>query len=74
MPKTNTRKNKEITIHDIAQTSGVSAATVSRVLSKSNYPVNPDVRTRVLQAAEKLNYKPSLIYRSAKNSEKEMPF
>ena len=66
------KKYKETTIHDIARASEVSAATVSRVLSRSNYPVNPEVRTRVLQAAEKLNYKHSLIYRSSKIFDKEI--
>jgi len=66
------KKRKKITVQDLAKASGVSAATVSRVLSRSNYPVNPEVRTKVLQVAEVLNYKPSLIYRSAKNFEKEI--
>jgi len=72
MPKNNGKKHKETTVHDIALASEVSAATVSRVLSRSNYPVNPEVRARVLKAAEELNYKPSLIYRSAKKFDKEI--
>ncbi|MCL2478400.1 MAG: LacI family transcriptional regulator [Treponema sp.] len=66
------KKYKETTVNDIAQAIGVSATTVSRVLSRSGYPVNPEVRTKILQAAGDLNYKPSLVYRSSKNFEKEI--
>ncbi|MDW6064686.1 LacI family DNA-binding transcriptional regulator [Streptomyces sp. FXJ1.4098] len=44
-----------ITIRDVAGRAGVSAATVSRVLS-GKYPVPPATRTRVLRAARALDY------------------
>jgi DNA-binding LacI/PurR family transcriptional regulator len=48
------------TIKDVAQRAGVSLATVSRVLN--GYPhVAPDVRARVLDAIEALNYRPSRV-------------
>lgn len=47
---------KNATIYDVAQRSGVSAASVSRVLSKVDYPVSKETRMKVLQAAKELNY------------------
>lgn len=47
------------TIKDIAKASKVSTATVSRVLSKSDYPVSTALREIVLNTAEQLNYIPN---------------
>ncbi|WP_445027042.1 LacI family DNA-binding transcriptional regulator [Streptomyces sp. SAS_270] len=44
-----------VTIREVAERAGVSVATVSRVLS-GNYPVPPATRTRVLRAAQALDY------------------
>ncbi|GAA2089910.1 LacI family DNA-binding transcriptional regulator [Streptomyces albiaxialis] len=44
-----------VTLADVAARAGVSAATVSRVLS-GNYPVAGGTRTRVLRAVEELEY------------------
>ncbi|MFI6609956.1 LacI family DNA-binding transcriptional regulator [Streptomyces sp. NPDC050507] len=44
-----------VTIREVAEQAGVSPATVSRVLS-GNYPVPPATRTRVLRAAQSLDY------------------
>lgn len=44
-----------ITIREVAARAGVSIATVSNVF-RGNKPVNADLRKRVLQAAEELNY------------------
>lgn len=52
---------KKATISDIAKRAGVSAATVSRVMNNSDYPVRAELRTRVLDAARQLNYKPNLF-------------
>ncbi len=49
-----------VTITDIAQKAGVSVATVSRVLSNSNYPVSTAVREKVNYWADELNYEPNL--------------
>lgn len=50
-------------IKDVAQTAGVSIATVSRVLADSSR-VKAATRKRVLDAVEKLNYRPNLVARS----------
>lgn len=49
------RKNKNITILDVARESGVSYATVSRVLSGFEF-VKDSTRSRVVEAAERLGY------------------
>ena len=51
------------TIRDVACRAGVSAATVSRVLSNHG-PVSEDVRMRVQQAINTLGYRPNRIARS----------
>ncbi len=55
-------KNTKITIYDVASEADVSLATVSRVL---NYPekVKPATRERVLEAINKLGYRPNAIAR-----------
>ncbi|HEX7172572.1 MAG TPA: LacI family DNA-binding transcriptional regulator [Candidatus Limnocylindria bacterium] len=56
------------TIADVAHRSGVSTATVSRVLSGS-VPARAATRERVLAAARELDYRPSAIARALKRSE-----
>jgi LacI family transcriptional regulator len=56
------------TIEDVAARSGMSTATVSRVLSGSA-PARPATRERVLAAARELNYRPSGIARALKRRE-----
>lgn len=56
------------TIGDVAARSGVSTATVSRVLSGS-VPARPETRERVLAAARELNYRPSGVARALKRQE-----
>lgn len=51
------------TIRDVAKEAGVSVATVSRVLNKKGY-VTQETERQVLQAVEKLGYKPNAIARS----------
>lgn len=51
--------DKQATIYDVAKRSGVSVATVSRVLGKSDYPVKAQTREKVLAAAQALQYTPS---------------
>lgn len=55
-------RNTKITIYDVASEADVSLATVSRVL---NYPekVKPETRERVLEAINKLGYRPNAIAR-----------
>jgi len=52
-----------ITITDIAQKSGVSLATVSRVLNNSGY-VKDETREKVLSVIKETNYTPSAIARN----------
>lgn len=53
---------KEMTIYDIAREAGVSAATVSRILSNSP-GVKQEKRDRVKALVEKYNFKPSALAR-----------
>lgn len=53
-------ENKAITIYDIAKEAGVSAATVSRVLTNSAR-VRPEKKKRVLELVEKYNFKPNAL-------------
>lgn len=52
------------TIRDVADAAGVSIATVSRVLSKSGYPVNAETRERILREAKRLGYSVNKAARS----------
>ena len=56
------------TIADVAARSGVSTATVSRVLSGS-VPARPETRDRVLAAVRELAYRPSGVARALKRRE-----
>ena len=51
---------------DIAEYTGVSTATVSRVLN-DNYPVNIETKKKVLKAMKELNYKPNLVARNLRS-------
>ena len=51
------------TLHDVAEAAGVSIATVSRVLNNSSHPVNAATRARILETAEKLDYRPNVMAR-----------
>jgi DNA-binding LacI/PurR family transcriptional regulator len=54
---------KRVTMMDVAEASGVSYQTVSRVIN--NHPsVAPGTRERVLEAIQKLNYRPNKAARS----------
>jgi LacI family transcriptional regulator len=55
------------TISDVARQAGVSISTVSRVLN-NNYPVRASVRSRVLEIADQLNYKPNSIAKNLRTS------
>lgn len=60
---------KKVTIYDIAREAGTSTATVSRVLSNSDYPISREIRKKVLDTAHKMNYSPNLLGRMLKKSE-----
>jgi LacI family transcriptional regulator len=50
-------------ITEVARLAGVSAATVSRVVSAADYAVSPKTRDRVLDAARTLDYVPNALAR-----------
>ena len=51
------------TIKDVAKLAGVSISTVSRVMNDSK-PVSPEARKKVLDAINKLDFKPNQLARS----------
>jgi len=59
---------KLATIYDIAKAVKLSPATVSRVLNDKGF-ISDETRVKVLQAADKLNYRPNHIAKSLKTSE-----
>lgn len=61
--------NRRVTIYDIAKKAGASTATVSRVLSNSSYPISAELRKKILDTAQLLNYTPNLLGRMLKKSD-----
>lgn len=62
------RKGKKSTITDVAKLAGTSVTTVSRVLNDVDYPVSNELRQKVKEAAEMVNYVPNAIARSLKGN------
>ena len=60
---TDSKKKSRVTINDVAHASGMSSATVSRVLSGYEF-VKESTRNRVMEAVEQLGYVASLPARS----------
>lgn len=58
-------KRANPTISDVAEESGLSISTTSRVLSGTNYPISDEARRRVMVAAESLGYYSKLSAQSA---------
>ena len=58
-----------VTLANVAQAAGVSIATVSRVLTDSDHPVTEETRSKVLETAERLGYRPNLIARSLRTDQ-----
>jgi DNA-binding LacI/PurR family transcriptional regulator len=52
-----------VNYNDIAKIAQVSSTTVSHVINKTRF-VSPETRKKVLEAMQKLNYKPNLLARS----------
>jgi len=63
-----TRRNSSVTIYDVAKHSGVSVATVSRIVNKVDYPVSDTLRLRVEEAIKELQYRPNIIGRNLKSN------
>ncbi|WP_010277303.1 LacI family DNA-binding transcriptional regulator [Paenibacillus senegalensis] len=55
--------NLNHSLKELAKAAGVSKSTASRVISGKGY-ASPEVRDRVLQAAERLKYKPNAVARA----------
>lgn len=55
-----TARKKVATVHDIAREAGVSASTVSRVLT-GNTRVAPEKYDAVMEAIKRLNYRPNVV-------------
>lgn len=57
----------KVTIKDVAKEAKVATSTVSRVLS-NNSSISEETKGRVIEAIQKLNYKPNIIARSLANN------
>ena len=64
-------EGKNITIYDIAKEAGVSAATVSRVLT-NNAKVRPEKMERILQLIEKYQFKPNAMARGLSDTKSKI--
>ncbi|MFA7516853.1 MAG: LacI family DNA-binding transcriptional regulator, partial [Candidatus Ratteibacteria bacterium] len=65
---------KPATIKDLAENTGLSIATVSRVLNNSPYPIPISERTRkkVYAAARDIHYRPNLTARNLRKKRKTL--
>ncbi len=62
-------QNRNPTIIDVAKLAGVSASTVSVVINNKDKYVAPELKEKIYDAIEKLNYSPNFIARSLKNQQ-----
>jgi DNA-binding LacI/PurR family transcriptional regulator len=62
------RRTKKISIRDVARAAGVSVATASRVLSKTDYPVAAGTYQQVVDAASALGFVPNAMARGLARS------
>lgn len=58
-----------VTLQQIAKATGFSVPTVSRALTNSSYPVNSATRERIVEAAQKMGYKPNMSARSLRTDQ-----
>ncbi len=63
--KTAGRKNKRVTVHDVANEAGISIATVSYTLNNSG-SISDEMRKKVRKAAKKLGYRQNRAARAMK--------
>lgn len=63
--KTAGRKNKRVTVHDVAKEAGVSIATVSYTLNDTG-SISEEIRKKVRRAAKKLGYRQNRAARAMK--------
>jgi len=65
--------SRSATLEDVAREAGVSRAAVSKVIRKA-YGVSPEMRKRVLEAIEKINYRPNVAARAMMGSSYTLGF
>lgn len=63
--------SKSVTMKDIAEYTGFSIATISRVIN-GNYPVNVKTKEKVLNAIEELNYEPNLVAKNLRSKKSNL--
>jgi len=68
-PPVSLNKSSNVTLKDVAKAVGVSAMTVSRVLSGKVDLVNPETAKMCREAAERLGYYPNLMARSLRGEQ-----
>jgi len=61
-------KAMKATIRDVANLAGVSVATVSHVINSTHY-VSPELKKRVFEAIDALNYRPNKLARALNRSD-----
>lgn len=62
------KREKRVTVKDVAKHANTSVATVSRVLSNVNYPISDELRQRVEDAAKALSFTSTSSSKQNKNS------
>lgn len=62
---------KKVSSKDVAKLAGVSQATVSRAFNDA-YKMSPELKSRVLEAAKQLDYRPNAIARSLLSNKSNM--
>lgn len=74
MKKNSSNRLKPPTMYDVAKLAGVSQPTVSRVLNQNDTTVqiSDDTRQRVMEAIERLGYRPNVIARSLRTQRSQM--
>lgn len=60
---------KQKTIRDVAKLAGVSVATASRVINNVDYPVRPQLKQKVQDAIQQLNYVPNAMARALRQED-----
>lgn len=71
MEKARKNEGKAVTIYDIAKEAGVSAATVSRVLT-SNANVHQDKKEKILKLIEKYDFTPNALARGLSDTKSKV--
>ncbi|AEC02777.1 LacI family DNA-binding transcriptional regulator [Parasphaerochaeta coccoides] len=65
------KKKAAVTLHDVANKTGVSVSTVSRVLAGKEY-ISPRTRQKVMATVAEMNYSPNAMARGLKSGQSNM--